>query len=1020
MRNLRMRIHRASLLGLIAAALSISTQAQTAIPASAALPVSAADTTKPGFLWRIHQSAVSLPNTLARAEAQLAGQRGENFADPFGQGGADDVAAAPNPATAPIEFVVSTVINFDQNGAERGSILGDTQMPGIPGTDFSTDTFAVEVLTWLELPAGEIVMGVNSDDGFRVTIGGANPTDRFGVNVGEYDSTRGAADSIFRFNIPQAGLYAARLIYFEGGSDASVEWWTQLPDSTKVLINNSAEGGIKAYRAILGSAAAAVLSRISPGIGESGIAPNAPVQIELTEGSTVIDTASVKVTVDGTPVTATPTKTGNVISVRHVPTSLYAPSSTHQVAVVFTEGTITKTNAWSFTVASYGTLPATAKLTPDTTKPGFVWNIFANTDNQTTSNQRAEDALAGLLKDFDGNLLLNNADPNAQGVALAPAAVPALPNAPLQFEIPGVINLAQNAADDAENMNGNFTPDLQMPGIPALDGTDGIAAEALAFLELPAGVVTMGVNSDDGFRTTAGNPQDVFQAIRLGEFDGGRGTADTIFSFVVQEAGVYAFRTLWQEGTEGANIEWFTVKEDGSKVLVNDTANGGVRAYRAIVGGTQPYVKTVSPTHINRIANQSSTSLTITIADGTNPLDDNSIVLKLNGEVIVPTKVRSGSTVTLTHTPTTLALPYEENTAEITFQNAAGTHTRAQQWKFRNLKNLVFPTPVITENFDSYEEGTVPTDWVARNFTDTRTPGEDLDDLNSDSYKGWIVVSRDRLDALKGRIYASVAPGQFVNGVEVTSMGEGNVLYAESDVRGGNQVLFITTKPFDLSTVTNVVLSFSSAYEQNQDNIGALEYSVDGGSNWLPLLYYIDALDSGGDIDFRADGTIDAVSTLTSPNADTANWTDGGVAKGDKYGDALLAPITSALDVYIAPRHNDNSTIDKLVEAVRLPEAGLKSDVRLRFAYIGTGSWYWGVDNLAFYEGPAPFVTPPTGDTELTVTKNAAGQISLSWTGTGTLESTAALGTTWSPHGSQANPQTVTADGTARFFRVRM
>lgn len=182
----------------------------------------------------------------------------------------------------------------------------------------------------------------------------------------------------------------------------------------------------------------------------------------------------------------------------------------------------------------------------------------------------------------------------------------------------------------------------------------------------------------------------------------------------------------------------------------------------------------------------------------------------------------------------------------------------------------------------------------------------------------------------------------------------------------------------------------------------------------------MDALDSGGDIVYRADGTIDAVTTLTRANADTANWTENGVAKGDKYGDALKVPITSALDVYIAPRHNDNSSIDKIVEVVRLPEAGGESDVRLRLSYIGTGSWYWGLDNLAFYEGPAPAATPQ-GDAKLTVTKSQAGVITLSRTGSGTLQSadTLANGRNWAAHASQANPQTVTATGNAKFFRIR-
>jgi hypothetical protein len=52
------------------------------------------------------------------------------------------------------------------------------------------------------------------------------------------------------------------------------------------------------------------------------------------------------------------------------------------------------------------------------------------------------------------------------------------------------------------------------------------------------------------------------------------------FQFVVRVAGVYPLRTLWQESVDAAHVEWFTVKADGTRVLLNDTANGGLRAYR--------------------------------------------------------------------------------------------------------------------------------------------------------------------------------------------------------------------------------------------------------------------------------------------------------------------------------------------------------------------------------------------------------------------------------------------------------
>ena len=97
---------------------------------------------------------------------------------------------------------------------------------------------------------------------------------------------------------------------------------------------------------------------------------------------------------------------------------------------------------------------------------------------------------------------------------------------------------------------------------------------ALEFTQ--AGLYTMVVNSDDCFATTSGpNPLDTFGAAQLGRFDaaGGRGSADTSFQLFVQTPGLYGFRTVYQQGTGGGNLEWFMVNDNGDRVLINDTTN---------------------------------------------------------------------------------------------------------------------------------------------------------------------------------------------------------------------------------------------------------------------------------------------------------------------------------------------------------------------------------------------------------------------------------------------------------------
>src|ERR1051325_8903847 len=113
------------------------------------------------------------------------------------------------------------------------------------------------------------------------------------------------------------------------------------------------------------------------------------------------------------------------------------------------------------------------------------------------------------------------------------------------------------------------------------------------------------------------------------------------------------------------------------------------------------------------------------------------------------------------------------------------------------------------------------------------------------------------------------------------------------------------------------------------------------------------------------------------------------VTKGHNYGDGIAAPITQALGRFVAPRNNDDPVFDKRLEIYRLPMASHKSDLRLRFAYLGTASWYFRVDNLSFYDVASP-VAP-----KLSIA-TAAGNVTISWIGDGTLLEATSLAGPWS------------------------
>lgn len=268
---------------------------------------------------------------------------------------------------------------------------------------------------------------------------------------------------------------------------------------------------------------------------------------------------------------------------------------------------------------------------------------------------------------------------------------------------------------------------------------------------------------------------------------------------------------------------------------------------------------------------------------------------------------------------------------------------------------ITLPAPIVRETFDSVDEGKLPTGWSVVNYTDSINAVEDLDDPKSDSYLNWVVISRDRVKSIgtaggwEGDRRLNVAPNQFLNGVAVTNLVEGKFLYAESDTRSGNQVQYLFSPDFNLAGKSNVYVFYNSIYEQNQDSIGSVEYSIDEGKTWLPIIYMVDA----ADIIRQADGKIDGYATLNEPRGDTAKYTDPitGEDKGGYYGAfiGVSSNLWSTLGPLISGRINDDPIESKRIELFRLPQADNQAKVRFRFAQGGTGSWYFGIDNFGLY-----------------------------------------------------------------------
>jgi hypothetical protein len=371
--------------------------------------------------------------------------------------------------------------------------------------------------------------------------------------------------------------------------------------------------------------------------------------VDITDsGNSVVDTTKpVTLKLDGNTVaTGTVTKNGAVTTITYegYPTLLTAGTS-HTVTVNAqdTNGN-TVTGTPTFTVPTYATIPAGDAVTGvDTSKVGFKilpWQSGIEPNHVYWANEQ----LVGLHGTNNANL-----SGATDGGYIDYTGV-------LNFNI--TPSTAAGGGEQGDFRTNNGYADSLFPGIPGANGLNGSSAlEVLTYLQFQApGVYQMGVNSDDGFAVTEGkNPKDRFAQV-LGQYDGGKGSSDVLFYLAVTNAGIYPVRLMWENGNgesgNGANLEWFTVQPDGTKILVNDPAatnTTGIKAFYAgpalpaFVSQANPYPgqTEVRPDHV-----------LVQLTDGSTAVNAGSIQLLLNGSSsIAATNNKVGNV-------TTVALPF--------------------------------------------------------------------------------------------------------------------------------------------------------------------------------------------------------------------------------------------------------------------------------------------------------------------------------------------------------------------------
>ncbi|MBM3847653.1 MAG: hypothetical protein FJ405_15375, partial [Verrucomicrobia bacterium] len=326
------------------------------IPPGFAVPANAVDVNLPGFLIRTHQIGVHRGTSVERAELQLT----DKLINPQDQMPFFNVADLSQ-ANADGFFEIDGNLNFASDGLERGLFLGDLQTPGVRPVG-NRDNYALEILTYLNLPAGVHTFGIGEvrnynttadgserESGFRLTAG-QNPRDLFAPEIAVFDKSRPEGQKIFSVLVEQAGIYPFRLLWFSGIGISGLEWYSINSDGQAVLVNDVWAGGIQSYRQAL-ITRPYVQYTTSPRPNERNVSGEAVIEASIVDGSVAVRGDSIELRLNGARVTPAILGGSPLTTVSYDPPGNLPSGSTNTVQLTFVDANnVSATRTWTFVV----------------------------------------------------------------------------------------------------------------------------------------------------------------------------------------------------------------------------------------------------------------------------------------------------------------------------------------------------------------------------------------------------------------------------------------------------------------------------------------------------------------------------------------------------------------------------------------------------------------------------------------------------------------------------------------------
>jgi hypothetical protein len=538
------------------------------------------------------------------------------------------------------------------------------------------------------------------------------------------------------------------------------------------------------------------------------------------------------------------------------------------------------------------------------------------------------------------------------------------------FTVTNVVNYSIADGFGSVMDTGNFNsingyPDVLFPGLPgSIDDTfvnynssGEIAVELVAFVELSAGLQQIGVNCNDGFQLAISH-NDARDLFRLEliKNDGNRATQDSVITVFLEKNGVYSFRVIYRVYRDSLANSLEWFSLDPANPANHLLIND------TVLGAVKSYRAVTVPTRtyvksVSPAQGASGVSPTAPISVVLVNLGTNAPVLKVNSATVAYTAVTNGNEVTLNYTPAT-ALSGTVN-CEIAYGGLVG------QWTYvvRSGRGALYITAGTGTAGDAALINRLATKY-----------GLDITVLD----QSWPNNNSTNMTVLTNKVLLVVA----------------------SPIGSGNTAAWLRNFMSNSIPVPVICWEFGNADEL------AITEGTTGGSGSSAQVVITNAphdLNAGftnGQLvtTFSVSGNQTHVST-PAPGAVIAALRTGG--------QPCIVGVTNGLVV--------NSTVygGPITHASRKVHWGVVEN---------TSAVNLTADGWKLFDAAIEWlVPPPPAPLKLTATAGAGiGQMILSWTGSGTLETATNLaGPVWINAPSQSNPQTVSTTGTQRYYRVK-